>query len=89
MALAWPARAAAQQARPSPFAIDTAASIDETIDRRGNNVTGVFMDAVVTAGLGRGFEVVTWPIVQRVAATYLVPQNRCRVWLVPAPRKAS
>jgi zinc protease len=32
---------------------------------------------------------VTAEDVQRVAATYLVPQNRCRVWLVPAPRKAS
>jgi hypothetical protein len=67
IAFAWPAQAVAQQARPSPFAIDTAASIDETVDRRGNNVTGVFMDAVVTAGLGRGFEVVTWPIAQRLA----------------------
>ena len=27
----------------------------------------MFIDAVVTAGLGRGFEVVTWPIVQRVS----------------------
>ena len=32
---------------------------------------------------------VTAEDVQRVAATYLVPQNRCRVWLVPAPRRAS
>jgi hypothetical protein len=59
--------AVAQQARPSPIAIDTSASI-EAADGNGNFVTGVFLDAVVTTGLGRGFEVVTWPIVQRVAA---------------------
>lgn len=69
IAFAWPAHVVAQQARPSPFAIDTAASIDEAIDRNGNNATGVSMDAVVTASLGRGFDVVTWPIVQRLANT--------------------
>ena len=68
-ALAWPAPAAAQQARPSPIAIDTVASIDETVDRNGNDATGIFLDAVVTAGLGRGFEVVTWPIAQRQGST--------------------
>jgi hypothetical protein len=66
-ALASPPPAAAQQARPSPIAIDTAASIDEAVDNNGTYATGVFLDAVVTAGLGRGFEVVTWPIAQRVA----------------------
>lgn len=59
--------ASAQQARPSPIAIDTAASVDQAVDTNGNYATGVFLDAVVTAGLGRGFEVVTWPIVQRLA----------------------
>jgi hypothetical protein len=63
--LAWPALAAAQQARPSPIAIDTVASIDEAADTSGNDTTNVFLDAVVTVGLGNGFEVVTWPIVQR------------------------
>jgi hypothetical protein len=62
------APAAAQQARPSPIAIDTSASIDEAAANDGTYATGVFLDAVVTAGLGRGFEVVTWPIVQRIAA---------------------
>lgn len=69
LVLAWPALVAAQQARPSPFAIDTAVSIDETVDANGNDATGVFLDAVVTAGLGRGFEVVTWPIAQRLASS--------------------
>jgi hypothetical protein len=67
--LLLPTPVTAQQARPSPIAIDTAASIDQTVDNNGNDFTGVFLDAVVTAGLGRGFEVVTWPIVQRVATT--------------------
>ena len=67
VALASPLPAAAQQARPSPIAIDTAASIEQAVDENGNGATGLFLDAVVTAGLGRGFEVVTWPIVQRIA----------------------
>jgi len=67
MALAIAGPAAAQQARPAPIAIDTAASVDQANDFNGNYATGVFLDAVVTAGLGRGFEVVTWPIVQRVS----------------------
>lgn len=69
LVLAWPALAAAQQARPSPFAIDTATSIDTAVDANAENTWSVFMDAVASVGLGRGFEVVTWPIVQRLAAT--------------------
>jgi len=68
LVLAWPALAAAQQARPSPIAIDTAASIDTAVDANGSYATSVFMDAVVTVGLGEGLEVVSWPIVQRQAA---------------------
>jgi hypothetical protein len=67
--LAWPSLTAAQQARPSPIAIDTAASVDTARDADGNYATSAFMDAVVTVGVGGGFEVVTWPIVQRQAAT--------------------
>jgi hypothetical protein len=63
--LAWPAPAAAQEARPSPIAIDTVAAIDEAVDADGNYATNVFLDAVLTVGLGKGFEVVSWPIVQR------------------------
>jgi hypothetical protein len=69
LVLAWPAPAGAQEARPSPFAIDTAASIDTAVDANADNTWAVFMDAVVSVGLGRGFEVVTWPVVQRAAAT--------------------
>ena len=32
---------------------------------------------------------VTAEDVRRVARTYLVPENRCRVWVIPAPRRAS
>ena len=32
---------------------------------------------------------VTASDIQRVARAYLVPENRCRVWVVPAPRRAS
>jgi zinc protease len=32
---------------------------------------------------------VTADDIQRVARAYLVPQNRCRVWVVPTPRRAS
>lgn len=62
-----PATAAAQQARPALVAIDTVASVEESVDTNGNAATGVFLDAVVTVGLGRGFEAITWPIVQRQA----------------------
>ena len=68
ISLAATVPAIAQQARPSPIAIDTSASVDETVSADGTYATGVFLDAVVTTGLGRGFEVVTWPIVQRIAA---------------------
>ena len=65
-AIAWPGVAGAQETRPAPIAVDTVAAIDTAVDNNGNWVTGVFFDAVVTAGIGRGFEVVTWPIVQRI-----------------------
>jgi hypothetical protein len=68
-ALLWPSASAGQQARPAPIAIDTVAAVDQAVDASGNDATGVFMDAVVTVGLGRGFEAVTWPIVQRIANT--------------------
>ena len=62
VALTLPAMAAAQQARPSRVAIDTATAIDDTMDRDGNRATGAWADAVVTVGLGHRFEAVAWPI---------------------------
>lgn len=75
--LAAPALAAAQQARPSRLAIDTVAAIDETVAANGNYATGVFLDAVVSVGLGRGFEGIVWPIVQRLTAS----EWRQEIWI--------
>lgn len=58
----------AQQARPSVLAIDTTAGFDETVDFDGNGQTGVVVDAVISAGLGGGFETIVWPIAQRLAS---------------------
>ena len=67
--LATPSPASAQQAKPSRFAIDTAAAIDHSVDGSGNHTTGMMIDAIVSVGLGRGFEAVVWPIAQRIANT--------------------
>jgi hypothetical protein len=75
--LATPTLALAQQARPSRLAIDTVAAIDETVDGKGNYATGVVVDAVVSTGLGRGFEVIAWPIVQRLTAS----EWRQEIWI--------
>ena len=58
--------AAAQQARPSIFAIETAAAIDYASGFDGNDSTGVILDSVVSAGLGRGFEAMVRPYAQRL-----------------------
>ena len=58
----------AQEARPSPMAIDTVVSFDERVDRSGNYDTGLSVDALVSVGLGRGLEAVVWPIVQRLGS---------------------
>ena len=67
--LVTPTLVLAQQARPSRVAIDSAAAIDHSVDGSGNHTTGIMVDAIVSVGLGRGFEVVAWPIAQRVANT--------------------
>ena len=67
--LAQPTLAMAQQARPSRVAIDTAAAIDRTVAPNGSPTTGMMVDAIVSVGLGRGFEAVAWPIAQRLAST--------------------
>jgi len=63
-----PTAALAQQARPSVLAIDTTAAVDPAVDDTGNVETGVVLDAVVSVDLGRGFEGIVRPIVQRSAS---------------------
>lgn len=58
----------AQQARPSPVAIETVAAADETVDESGNDTTGVLFDAVVSVDVGYGFEAIVRPFVQRLAS---------------------
>jgi len=77
ISLATPALAFAQQARPSRLAIDTVAAIDETVDANGSYGTGVVVDAIVSTGLGRGFEAIVWPIVQRNSAS----EWRQEIWI--------
>jgi len=56
----------AQEARPTIVAIDTVASVDETVDQNGNDVTGALFDAVVSVGMGRHLEAVVRPYAQRL-----------------------
>ena len=67
--LTWAASAHAQQARESRIAIDTVAAIDRAVSPDARATTGVMLDAIISVGLGKGFEAVTWPIVQRVGGT--------------------
>lgn len=63
-AAATPARA--QQARPSVFAVESSAAVDETSDLDGNRVQNLTVDAVVSASLGRGFQAIVRPFAQRL-----------------------
>ncbi len=58
--------AAAQQARPSPLAVDTNAEVGLAIDADGNYPRAAIFDAVISAGLGRHFEAIVRPFVQRL-----------------------
>jgi hypothetical protein len=60
--------AAGQLARPSLFALDTAASFDQTRTFNGDNSTGTILDAVVSVSLGAGFEGMLRPWAQRQAS---------------------
>jgi hypothetical protein len=66
LVLVLAAGASAQQAEPSFLAVDTSAAIDEVMDADGAVTTGVVVDAVVSADLGRGFEGIVRPFVQRL-----------------------
>jgi hypothetical protein len=57
--------ASGQLARPSAFALDTAASVDQTRTFSGTNSSGVIVDAVMSVGFGAGFEGIVRPWAQR------------------------
>ena len=65
------ASASAQQATLSRFAVDTVASFDTTRQRTAAGkvdfTNGVIIDSVVTMGVGRGFQTIFRPFVQRLA----------------------
>ena len=61
------APAAAQEAKPSVLSIDSAAAVDVTADASGNQVTGVFLDSLVTADFGKHLQAMVRPQVQRLA----------------------
>jgi hypothetical protein len=60
--------AQAQLTRPSVFAIDTTASVDEAVDANGNFATGVIVDGVVSADLGGGVQAIVRPFLQRLTS---------------------
>jgi hypothetical protein len=80
LVLALAAGARAQQAQPSFFAIDTVAAVDETVNAEGDYVTGVTLDAVVSADFGRGFQAIVRPFASRMASG---EWNR-QVWIATA-----
>ena len=58
---------AGQLARPSPVAVDTAASLDQTRTFNGGDASGVIVDAEMNVGLGGGFEGMLRPWAMRQA----------------------
>lgn len=61
--------AAAQSATPSRLAVDTVVAGDTTRNGDGTLVSGVVADAMVSAALGRGFQAITRPFLQRLGTT--------------------
>ena len=59
--------AAAQNARPSIFSIDSVADVDVTADTSGNRLTGVFLDTLVVGDFGKNFQAIVRPQVNRLA----------------------
>ena len=56
----------AQTAKPSTIAVDTAVAIDQSADEYGGT-TGTFIDSVISAKLGGGFETIVRPYMQLLA----------------------
>ena len=60
---------AAQQVTPSRLAVDTVVAVDTTRNDDGTQVSGLVADAMVSAALGRGLQVITRPFLQRLGTT--------------------
>jgi hypothetical protein len=82
LVVAGSTQAFAQQAKPSRFAIDTSASIDQAVDGDGNLSTGMIVDGVMSADLGGGFQAIVRPFVQRLPARIgAVAEWNRQVWV--------
>ena len=66
--LLLPPAAAAQDASLARVALETAAAVDLGVDRHGNVTHGVIADGVASVSLGRGFEGIVRPYVQRLGS---------------------
>jgi hypothetical protein len=69
VALAVAVPAFAQQARPDAVSIDTSAAVDTALTPNGSPTTGTVVDAIVSVGLGGGFEAIARPWAQRLGTT--------------------
>jgi hypothetical protein len=61
--------AVAQEATPSVLALDSSAAVDVTVDKNGDQVTGIFMDSLASVEITRGLQAMVRPQVQRLGAT--------------------
>jgi hypothetical protein len=59
----------AQQAHPAAVSIDSAAAVDTALNPSGVPTTGTVLDAIVSVGLGGGFEAIVRPWAQRLGTT--------------------
>lgn len=66
--LAGASLAHAQLARPALMAVDSSVAVDRTDTVDSGYTSGVTMDAVMTMGLGAGFEAMVRPWIQKTAA---------------------
>lgn len=69
LALALPdAPAVAQSAQWGQIYVDTAAAVDTSFDDAGRGTTGVIVDGIVEAGLGKGLQLIGRPFAQRLGS---------------------
>ena len=76
--LATPVSLRAQQTHEAAAAVDTAVSIDSTVDENGHTISGLAFDGVASMEVGRGLQLLTRPSAQRIAAT---GEWNAQVWM--------